>query len=115
MEVTEVKRLKSLEEENAGLKKLLAEAMLDKGRFSYLLVDGFRHRRIKCLTCVEDFTKECVTVAVAFGISGMQATYILDSIVLFRGYPATIRTNQEPEFTYRAFDQWAYEHGVSCA
>ena len=31
MEVPEVKRLKSLEEENARLKKLLARAMLDKG------------------------------------------------------------------------------------
>lgn len=31
MEVPEVKSLKSLEEENARLKKLLAEAMLDKG------------------------------------------------------------------------------------
>lgn len=30
MEVPEVKRLKSLEEENVRLKKLLAEAMLDK-------------------------------------------------------------------------------------
>ncbi|PWK05775.1 putative transposase [Pantoea ananatis] len=30
MEVPEVKQLKSLEEENARLKKLLAEAMLDK-------------------------------------------------------------------------------------
>ncbi len=30
MEVPEVKRLKSLEEENARLKRLLAEAMLDK-------------------------------------------------------------------------------------
>jgi putative transposase len=30
MEVLEVKRLKSLEEENTRLKKLLAEAMLDK-------------------------------------------------------------------------------------
>ena len=30
IEVSEVKRLKSLEEENARLKKLLAEAMLDK-------------------------------------------------------------------------------------
>ncbi len=48
-------------------------------------------RRIKCLTCVDDFTKECLTVTVAFGISGVQVTRILDSIALFRGYPATIR------------------------
>ena len=69
-------------------------------------------RRIKCLTCVDDFTKECLTVTVAFGISGVQVTRILDSIALFRGYPATIRTDQGPEFTCRALDQWAFEHGV---
>ncbi|PHP92972.1 IS3 family transposase, partial [Pantoea agglomerans] len=31
-------------------------------------------RRIKCLACVDDFTKECLTVTVAFGISGVQVT-----------------------------------------
>jgi transposase InsO family protein len=46
-----------------------------------------------------------------FGISGVQVTRILDSIALFRGYPATIRTDQGPEFTCRALDQWAFEHG----
>ncbi|WP_407198073.1 IS3 family transposase [Citrobacter freundii] len=69
-------------------------------------------RRIKCLTCVDEFHKECLTVTVAFGISGVQVTRILDSIALFRGYPATIRTDQGPEFTCRALDQWAFEHGV---
>ena len=69
-------------------------------------------RRIKCLTCVDDFTKECLTITAAFGISGVQVTRILDSIALFRGYPATIRTDKGPQFTSRALDQWAFEHGV---
>lgn len=69
-------------------------------------------RRIKCLTCVDDFTKECLTITAAFGISGVQVTRILDSIALFQGYPATIRTDQGPEFTCRTLDQWAFEHGV---
>ncbi len=64
-------------------------------------------RRIKCLTCVDDFTKECLTITAAFGISVVQVTRILDSIALFRGYPATIRTDQGPEFTCRALDQSA--------
>ena len=51
--------------------------------------------RFKCLTCVDDFTKECLTITAAFGISGVQVTRILDSIALFRGYPATIRTDQD--------------------
>ncbi|MHC2598869.1 transposase InsO family protein [Kluyvera sp. 1366] len=36
----------------------------------------------------------------------------MDSIALFRGYPATIRTDQGPEFTCRALDQWAFKYGV---
>lgn len=66
-------------------------------------------RRIKCLTCVYDFTKECLTITAAFGISGVQVSRILDSIALFRGYPAT---DQAPEFTCRALDQWVFEHGM---
>ncbi len=75
----------------------------------YALATG---RRIKCLTSVDDFTKECLTITTAFGISGVQVTRILDSIALFRASPATIRTDQGSEFTCRALDQWAFEHGV---
>lgn len=46
--------------------------------------------RIKCLTCVDDFTKKCLAVTVTFRISGVQVTRILDSITQFCGYPATI-------------------------
>lgn len=69
-------------------------------------------RRIKSLTGVADFTKECLIVITAFGISSsVQVTRILDSIALFRGYPATIRMNLGPEFTCRVLDQWAFERG----
>lgn len=69
-------------------------------------------RRFKCLTCVDDFKKERLTITTAFGLSRVQVTRILDSTALFRGYPASIRTDQVPEFTCRALDQWALEHGV---
>ena len=36
-------------------------------------------RRIKCLTCLDDFTKQCRVVTVAYGISGVQVTHILDN------------------------------------
>ncbi len=69
-------------------------------------------RRIKCLTCVDDFTKESLDIAVAHGISGEQVTRILDNVALFRGYPKAIRTDQGPEFTGHALDQWAHYHGI---
>ena len=40
-------------------------------------------RRIKCLTSVDDFAKECLTIITAFGISGLQVTRFPDSIALF--------------------------------
>ena len=61
-------------------------------------------RWIKCLACVDEFTKECLTITIAFGISSVQVTRILDRIALFQGYPATIRTDQGPEFTCRALE-----------
>ena len=69
-------------------------------------------RRIKYLTYVDDYTKECLAITAAFGISGVQVTPILDSIALFRGYLSTIRTDLGPEFTCRTLDQWAFEHGA---
>ena len=69
-------------------------------------------RRIKCLTIVDDFTKECLDIPVAHGISGDQVARILESIAAFRGYPKAVRTDQGPEFTGKALDQWAYRHGV---
>lgn len=69
-------------------------------------------RRLKCLTIVDDFTKEAVDIVVDHGIGGHYVTRILDQVVLFRGAPQAIRTDQGPEFTSRALDQWAYQNQV---
>jgi putative transposase len=60
-------------------------------------------RRIKCLTVADDFSHECVDIAVDFGISGQYVTRLLDQAALFRGYPIAVRTDNGPEFTSRAF------------
>ncbi len=69
-------------------------------------------RRIKCLTIVDDFSRECVDIAVDYGIGGEYATRLLDQAAQFRGYPLAIRTDQGPEFTSRAFMAWAAARGV---
>ncbi len=69
-------------------------------------------RRIKCLTVVDDFTKESVGILVEHGISGFRVTRALDEMVRFRGYPKAIRTDQGPEFTGKALDQWAYQRDI---
>lgn len=69
-------------------------------------------RRIKCLTVSDDFTRECIDIAVDYGISGQYVTRILDQSACFRGYPAAVRTDNGPEFTSRAFMAWALKHGI---
>lgn len=64
-------------------------------------------RRIKVLTIVDDFTKESVDLVAEHGISGQ-----LERAAQFRGLPLAIRTDQGPEFTSKALDQWACQNGV---
>jgi len=70
------------------------------------------YRRIKCLTVADDFSHECVDIAVDFGMGGSYVTRILDQVARFRGYPQAIRTDHGPEFTSRAFMAWAQSHGI---
>jgi putative transposase len=69
-------------------------------------------RRIKCLTVVDDFSRECVDIAIDYGMGGQYVTRMLDQVGQFRGYPKAIRTDQGPEFTSRAFMAWAHARGV---
>jgi putative transposase len=69
-------------------------------------------RRIKCLTVADDFSHECVDIAVDFGIGGHYVTRVLDQAAIFRGYPRAVRTDNGPEFTSRAFMGWCQVHGI---
>jgi len=69
-------------------------------------------RRIKCLTVVDDFSCECVDIAVDHGMGGEYVVRLLDQAAQFRGYPLAIRTDQGLEFTSRAFMAWTAARGV---
>ncbi len=69
-------------------------------------------RRIKCLTLTDDFSHECVDIAVDHGMGGEYVTRVLEQAARFRGYPKAVRTDQGPEFTCRAFMAWAASRGI---
>ncbi|MCS4503667.1 IS3 family transposase [Arhodomonas aquaeolei] len=73
------------------------------------LADG---RRLKMLAIVDDFTKESIDIVVDRSICGLYVSRVLEQAVRFRGAPTAIRTDQGPEFTGKALDQWAYERGI---
>ena len=69
-------------------------------------------RRIKCRTVAHDFNQECVDITADFGIGGTYVTPLLDRSTTFRGYPKEVRTDNGPEFSYRAFMTWTQKHRI---
>lgn len=69
-------------------------------------------RKLKMLTVVDDFTRECVAIEVGFGINGQRLTEVLDRLMEERGKVAALRSDNGPEFAGNAMDAWAYERGV---
>lgn len=63
--------------------------------------------RIQCLTYVDEFTKECLTITTAFAITGVQVTRILVSW-LSGGWN---ENRSDLEFTCGTLDQWPFVHG----
>lgn len=74
------------------------------------LADG---RKLRALTIVDDFTRECPAIAVATSIPGKRVCRVLDQLKEERGLPKTIVVDNGPEFTGIDLDQWAYREGVT--
>ncbi len=73
------------------------------------LADG---RKIRLLTIVDNFSRECLALDVASGFKGGDVVQALTRIVAERGIPRCIRCDNGPEFISKALDQWAYWNKV---
>ena len=69
-------------------------------------------RVIKCLTIVDDATHESVAIEVERAICGHGVVRVLERLLLSRGLPQVIRTDNGKEFCGKAMVAWAYERGV---
>ena len=70
-------------------------------------------RRLKVLAVVDDCTRECIALEADTSISGKRVAMILERLIETRGKPASIVSDNGPEFTSRAMDAWAYHHGIT--
>jgi putative transposase len=73
------------------------------------LADG---RRLRCLTIVDDCTRECVAIEVDTSITGSRVKAVLERLADLRGLPRSITVDHGPEFEGQVLDVWAYQHGV---
>jgi putative transposase len=69
-------------------------------------------RKIRALTLVDDFTRECPVIEVDFSLPGERVARVLDELARTRGLPMSIRCDNGPEFAGQVLDQWAHAHHV---
>ena len=73
------------------------------------LSDG---RRIRVLTIIDSFTRECLDLKVAKSLPSPSVTEALNRVIEQRGAPRTIQVDNGAEFTSNHFDAWAYLRGI---
>lgn len=69
-------------------------------------------RRFRCLTILDEFSRECLAIHVAHSIPALRVIEILERLREERGLPGVIVTDNGSEFTSRAFDAWAYAREI---
>ena len=66
----------------------------------------------KCLTLVDEFSRECLAIEVDFGMSAKRVTEVLERVIEFRGKTVGIRSDNGSQFAGSEMDAWAYRNGV---
>jgi len=69
-------------------------------------------RRFRALAIVDDYSRECPAIEVDTSLGGARVVSVLERLAETRGLPRVITTDNGPEFTGRALDEWAYLKGV---
>jgi transposase InsO family protein len=73
-------------------------------------IDG---RRMRILVVVDDCTRECLTLVADTSISGLRVARKLDRLLVARGKPRTIVSDNGTELTSNAILRWADDHKVA--
>jgi putative transposase len=63
-------------------------------------------RTLKCLTVIDEFTRECLAIDVAGGIRSGRVIDVLAQLVSLHGAPRHLRSDNGPEFVARAILRW---------
>jgi putative transposase len=69
-------------------------------------------RKVRCLTIVDNYSRECPAIEVDTSINGRRVAAVLDRLADVRGLPRSITVDHGPEFEGQVLDEWAYRHGV---
>ena len=71
--------------------------------------------QLKCLTVIDEFTRECLAIDVAGSIRSGRVIEVLAKLISVRGAPRHIRSDNGPEFVSKAVLKWLVDSGIETA
>lgn len=72
-------------------------------------------QQLKCLTVVDEFSRESLAIDVAGSIRSGRVIEVLSQLISLRGAPCFLRSDNGPEFVSRALLRWAGQNGIDMA
>lgn len=70
-------------------------------------------RQIKILPVVDNFTRECLAILVAFSITSRDVVALLEQLIDKHGAPEFLRSDNGPEFIARDVKRWLASSGIA--
>jgi putative transposase len=70
---------------------------------------------LKCLTVIDEFTRECLAIDVAGSIRSARVIEVLTKLVSLHGAPRYMRSDNGPEFVARAIVRWLHQADIETA
>jgi putative transposase len=72
-------------------------------------------QQLKCLTVVDEFSRESLAIDVAGSIRSGRVIEVLSQLLSVRGAPRYLRSDNGPEFVSTALLRWARDEGIDMA
>jgi putative transposase len=72
-------------------------------------------QQLKCLTVVDEFSRECLAIEVAGSIRSGRVIEVLTKLISVHGSPRYLRSDNGPEFVSRAVLRWLLKANIGTA
>lgn len=69
-------------------------------------------QKLRLLTVVDEFTRECLAIEVAGSFNARQVIGVLEILMAQHGAPQFLRSDNGPEFIAQALQQWLRDQGI---
>lgn len=72
-------------------------------------------QQLKCLTVIDEYTRECLAIDVSGSIRSARVIELLSRLVSTHGAPRHLRSDNGPEFVSRAVLRWLTQANIDTA